>query len=136
MLIGQRLRALREAKGLNQGDIEKCTGLFQCYVSRVENDHTTPAIETLEKWARALEIPLYAIFYEGKTPAKPAALPKPIQRLSPGDARFMKKLARSLSRMQEQDRQLLLQTALKLASRKKPAHNWSAPARCPPVRKV
>jgi transcriptional regulator with XRE-family HTH domain len=124
MLIGERLRALREAKGLSQGDIEKSTGLFRCYVSRVENDHTTPAIETLEKWARALGIPLYAIFYEGKRPAKPAALPKPIQLLkSPGDVRFMKKLARSLSRMHDQDRRLLLQTALKLASRKKPAHN-------------
>jgi transcriptional regulator with XRE-family HTH domain len=117
MLIGERLRALREAKGLSQGDIEKST------VSRVENDHTTPAIETLEKLARALEIPLYAIFYEGKRPAKPAALPKPIQLLSSGDTRFMKKLSRALFRMQEQDRQLLLHTALKLASRKKPARN-------------
>ncbi|MGB2889597.1 MAG: helix-turn-helix transcriptional regulator [Candidatus Acidiferrales bacterium] len=123
MLIGERLRALREAKGLSQGDIEKRTGLLRFYVSRVENDHTTPAIETVEKWARALEIPLYAIFYEGKRPAKPAALRKPIQLLSPGDTRFMKKLARSLSRIQEQDRQLLLQTARKLASRKKRTHN-------------
>jgi transcriptional regulator with XRE-family HTH domain len=124
MLIGDRLRALREAKGLSQGDIEKRTGLLRCYVSRVENDHTTPAIETVEKWARALEISLYAISYEGKRPAKPAVLPKTLQlEKSPKDARFMKKLARSLSRMQEQDRRLLLQTALKLASRKKPAHN-------------
>jgi transcriptional regulator with XRE-family HTH domain len=124
MLIGERLRALREAKGLSQGDIEKSTGLFRCYVSRVENEHTTPAIETLEKWARALEIPLYAIFYDGKKPAKPTVLPKSIQLLkSPGDVRFMKKLSRALSRMQERDRQLLLHAALRLASRKKPAHN-------------
>ncbi|MFY9528384.1 MAG: helix-turn-helix transcriptional regulator [Candidatus Acidiferrales bacterium] len=124
MLIGERLRALREAKGLSQGDIEKSTGLFRCYVSRVENDHTTPAIETLEKWARALEIPLYAIFYDGKKSAKPGVLPKSIRLLkSPGDVRFMKKLARSLSRMQERDQRLLLHAALKLASRKKPAHN-------------
>jgi transcriptional regulator with XRE-family HTH domain len=124
MLIGDRLRALREAKGLSQGDIEKRTGLLRCYVSRVENDHTTPAIETVEKWARALEISLYAIFYEGKRPAKPAVLPKALQlEKSPKDARFMKKLLQALSRMQEQDRRLLLQTALKLASRKKPAHN-------------
>ncbi|MFY9531918.1 MAG: helix-turn-helix transcriptional regulator [Candidatus Acidiferrales bacterium] len=102
MLIGERLRALREAKGLSQGDIEERTGLLRCYVSRVENDHTTPAVETVEKWARALEIPLYAIFYEGNNPAKPAMVPKALQLFkSPGDARFMKKLARSLSRMQE-----------------------------------
>jgi transcriptional regulator with XRE-family HTH domain len=41
-----------------QGDIEKRTGLLRCYVSRVENGHTVPAIETLEKLARALEVPV------------------------------------------------------------------------------
>jgi hypothetical protein len=76
------------------------------------------------KWARALGIPLYAIFYDGNKPAKPVVVPKALQLLkSPGDLRFMKKLVRSLSRMQEQDRRLLLQTALKLASRKKSARN-------------
>ena len=57
MLIGQRLRTLRENKQLSQGDIEKRTGLLRCYISRVENGHTVPAIETLEKMARAMEIP-------------------------------------------------------------------------------
>src|SRR5215468_11357435 len=55
MIIGDRLRALREDKKLSQGDIEKRTGLLRCYISRVENGHTVPAIETLEKLARALE---------------------------------------------------------------------------------
>jgi transcriptional regulator with XRE-family HTH domain len=55
MIIGDRLRELREEKKLSQGDIEKRTGLLRCYISRVENDHTVPAIETLEKLARALE---------------------------------------------------------------------------------
>src|ERR1700746_1090612 len=59
MIIGDRLRALREDKKFSQGDIEKRTGLLRCYISRVENGHTVPAIETLEKMARALEIPLY-----------------------------------------------------------------------------
>jgi transcriptional regulator with XRE-family HTH domain len=120
MLIGERLRALREAKGLGQGDIEERTGLLRSYVSRVENDYVSPAIETVEKWARALEIPLYAMFYEGNKPAKPVMVSKGRHVFkSRRDARFMKKLARSLSRMQEWDRRLLLQTALKLASRKK-----------------
>src|SRR4029077_20052392 len=57
MIIGDRLRALREEKKLSQGDIEKRTGLLRCYISRVENGHTVPAIETLEKMARALECP-------------------------------------------------------------------------------
>jgi transcriptional regulator with XRE-family HTH domain len=66
MLIGQRLRELREAKKLSQGDIEHRTGLLRCYISRVENGHTVPSIETLEKYARALEVPMYRLFYEGE----------------------------------------------------------------------
>jgi transcriptional regulator with XRE-family HTH domain len=52
---------LRSRK-LSQGDIEKRTGLLRCYISRVENGHTVPAIETMEKMARALEIPMYQLF--------------------------------------------------------------------------
>ena len=55
MIIGDRIRGMREEKKLSQGDIEKRTGLLRCYISRVENGHTVPAIETLEKIARALE---------------------------------------------------------------------------------
>jgi DNA-binding XRE family transcriptional regulator len=47
MVICDRLRELRESKDLSQGDIEKRTGLLRCYISRVENGHTVPAIETL-----------------------------------------------------------------------------------------
>ena len=65
MIVGDRLRELREAKSLSQGDIEKRTGLLRCYISRVENGHTVPAIETLEKMARALEVPLYHLMYDG-----------------------------------------------------------------------
>ena len=68
MIIGDRLRLLRETKKLSQGDIEKRTGLLRCYISRVENGHTVPAIETLEKLARAMEIPLYQLFYDGEEP--------------------------------------------------------------------
>jgi transcriptional regulator with XRE-family HTH domain len=68
MVICDRLRELRESKNLSQGDIEKRTGLLRCYVSRVENGHTVPAIETLEKLARALEVPLYQLFYDGEKP--------------------------------------------------------------------
>jgi transcriptional regulator with XRE-family HTH domain len=73
MIIGDRLRTLREQKNLSQGDIEKRTGLLRCYISRVENGHTVPSIDTLEKMSRALEIPLYQLFYEGDNPP---ALPK------------------------------------------------------------
>jgi len=68
MLLADRLRAIREAKSLSQGDIEKRTGLLRSYISRAENNHTTPAVATLEKLP-ALEVPLYRLFYEGETAA-------------------------------------------------------------------
>jgi DNA-binding XRE family transcriptional regulator len=76
MIIGERIRLLRETKKLSQGDIEKRTGLLRCYISRVENGHTVPAIETLEKLARAMEIPLYQLFYDGEEPPVLPNLPK------------------------------------------------------------
>ena len=53
---------------MSQGDIEKRTGLLRCYISRVENGHTVPAIETLENMARVMEVPMYQIFYDGEEP--------------------------------------------------------------------
>jgi len=70
MIIGDQLGALREQHNLSQGDIEKRTGLLRCYVSRVENGHTVPSIATLEKWARALGVPLYQVFSAAETPAQ------------------------------------------------------------------
>lgn len=71
MNIGIRLRELRELKGFSQGDIEKRTGLLRCYTSRVENGHTVPSLETLEKYARALEIELYQLFFAGNGKPQP-----------------------------------------------------------------
>ena len=64
MGIGERLRLLREQKGFIQGVIEDRTGLIRAYVSRVEDGHTVPSIETLEKYARALEVPPYQLLYD------------------------------------------------------------------------
>jgi len=114
MMIADRLRVLREEKHLSQGDVEKRTRLLRCYISRVENGHTVPAIETLEKMARALEIPMYQLFYDGEEPPNIPDLPK---RRSANDiawgsfgkdARFLSKIRRALSRMDEGDRRLLL----------------------------
>ena len=121
MIIGDRLREMREEKKLSQGDIEKRTGLLRCYISRVENGHTVPAIETLEKLARALEIPLYQLFYEGEEPPKLPYLPKrkssdDIAWGSSGkDGRFLNKLRRLLAKTEEADRKLLLHMAQKMA---------------------
>ena len=121
MIIGDRLRALREEKKLSQGDIEKRSGLFRCYISRVENGHTVPAIETLEKLARALEVPMYQLFYEGEEPPKLPNLPKRKSSdenawgSSGKDARYLSKLRRLLAKSAEEDRKLLLNLAQKMA---------------------
>jgi transcriptional regulator with XRE-family HTH domain len=70
MQVNQKLKELPEAKGFSQGMIEKRTGLLRCYVSRVENGHTVPTVDTLVKWASALEVPLYKFFYDGEEPAE------------------------------------------------------------------
>ena len=121
MIIGDRLRAMREEKHFSQGDIEKKTGLLRCYISRVENGHTVPAIETLEKMARALEVPMYQLFYDGEEPPKLPNLPKrkssdDIAWGSAGkDARYLNKLRRLLAKSEEEDRKLLLYMAQKIA---------------------
>jgi transcriptional regulator with XRE-family HTH domain len=124
VIIGDQLRAMREEKQLSQGDIEKRTGLLRCYISRVENGHTVPAIETLEKMARALEVPLYRLFYDGEEPPKLPNLPKrkssdDIAWGSSGkDARYLGKLRRLLARSEDGDRKLLLYMAQKMAGTK------------------
>jgi transcriptional regulator with XRE-family HTH domain len=125
MVIGDRLRALREEKKLSQGDIEKRTGLLRCYISRVENNHTVPAIETLEKMAHAMEFPLYQLFYDGDEPPKAPDLPKrgSKDRTSWGhsgkDGRVLHRFRGLLSRMDGNDRKLLLFMAQKMASQTK-----------------
>ena len=119
MLIGDRLHTFREQKNLSQGDIEKRTGLLRCYISRVENGHTVPAIETLEKLARAFEVPLFQIFYDGEEPPKLPNLPnrKTSAEIAWGgsgkDARFLNRLRSLLGRAEEEDRKLLLSMAQK-----------------------
>lgn len=112
MLIGRRLREIREARNLSQADIERRTGLIRCYVSRVENGHTVPAVETLEKFARALEVPMYALFYD-EEPPKPLGMSSDSSR----DARDLDQLWEALAKMPKQRRQLLLSLAQQMASR-------------------
>ncbi len=121
MLIGQRLREIREAKGLSQVEISRATGLVQPYVSRVEGGHTVPTIETLEKWARALKMPLYGLFYDGEGPPQPLKLPSENEQQLWGDAeqesQELDELRQSLAKMKERDRRILLSLAVRMASR-------------------
>ena len=112
---------MREQKKLSQGDIEKRTGLLRCYISRVENGHTVPAIETLEKLARALEVPLYQLFYDGEEAPK---LPNLLKRRAADDiawgssgkqATYLHKLRKCLSKAAEGDRKLIMVMAQKMA---------------------
>ena len=123
MIIGDRLREMREQKKLSQGDIEHRTGLLRCYISRVENGHTVPAIETLEKMARALEVPMYRLFYEGEHPPKQLDLPKGRQQdevvwgAHGKQARMLHKFRRALGSIDQKERILLLGLAQKMAGR-------------------
>ena len=118
MVIGNRLKELRESKELSQGDVEKRTGLLRCYISRVENGHTVPAVSTLEKMARALEVPMYRLFHDGEAPASLRKLkpPKDDEFGSTGDeAVYLSKLRRLLAKMKPNDQQFLLHMAQKAA---------------------
>ncbi|HMD84223.1 MAG TPA: helix-turn-helix transcriptional regulator [Terriglobia bacterium] len=125
MVIGTKLRSLREEKGLSQGDIEKSTGLLRCYISRIENGHTIPSLETLERFASALDVPLYRLFYSGEGEAPtPNLLPrKSLDELAaqPGEAgeeaRFLLQFKNVVARLGDPDREVVLTLAKKLATR-------------------
>jgi len=121
MVIGERLKALREQKKMSQGDIEKHTGLLRVYISRVENGHTVPSIETLEKFARALELPMYQLFYDSDEPPAPE-LPQiggDGWGSSGRDARTLSKFRRLLRRLNKPDQKLLLSVAQKMSQKKR-----------------
>jgi transcriptional regulator with XRE-family HTH domain len=120
MDVGDRLKQFRELRGLSQGKIEERTGLLRCYISRVENGHTVPSVETLEKFARALDMPLYQLLYEGEKP--PKSLKTQAQEIddwaSRGKGRrTFSKLQNALQKMSESDRALLLYMAAKMVGK-------------------
>ena len=111
MNIGERIRVLREARELTQGDIEKRTLLKRSYISRVENGHTVPSIETLEKIARSLEIAMYQFFYEGNKPVDEGSIAQRAASLygcSGKELFVLDKFRKLLAHMEDRDRKLLL----------------------------
>jgi transcriptional regulator with XRE-family HTH domain len=116
LMIGERLRAIRESKNLSQGDIEKRTGLIRCYTSRVENGHTVPSIETLAKFAHALDVPLYQIFYDGEAePKKIKGLNLGGEKISVRDQREIESLGRKFAKLKDRDKGLVRLMIAKLA---------------------
>jgi transcriptional regulator with XRE-family HTH domain len=119
MVIGERLRDLREEKKMSQGDIEKRTGLLRCYISRVENGHTVPSVDTLEKMARALEIPMYRLFTEDADVKKPNIPLQdiPSRAVTTKQDREIQAFAKLSSRMDDKKLGLLFYMASKMANR-------------------
>jgi transcriptional regulator with XRE-family HTH domain len=119
MVIGDKLKALRAQKNLSQGDVEKRTGLLRCYISRVENGHTVPSVDTLEKMARALEVPMYRLFTDEDHVKKPN-IPRESawgRVANSKQEREHRAFAKLFSRMDDKSRGLLIHMASKMAKR-------------------
>ena len=108
--IGTTIRGFRLERGMSQGDIEKRTGLLRCYLSRVENGHTVPSLETLQKIAAALDLPLSQFFSE--SPLKDV----PSLSLTQDEIHFLTQVQRYSANLGETDRRLLLAMVRKFAA--------------------
>ena len=113
MNIGETIRNYRTQKGMSQGDIEKRTGLLRCYLSRVENGHTIPSLDTLAKIAQAMEVPLGQFFAETSTNG---ANPKNLPALTEEEVRFLSQIRRYSSNLNDSDRKLVLAMVKKMAA--------------------
>lgn len=117
MIVGERIRSLRELKGLSQGDVEKRSGMLRCYISRVENGHTVPSLETMEKFARALEVPLHQFFYEGtEPPVSPLLTAEEVALRQKRDS-VLGRFAEIFTQLSPQDQKFLVHAAERLTSK-------------------
>jgi transcriptional regulator with XRE-family HTH domain len=108
--IGTTIRAFRLQRGMSQGDIEKRTGLLRCYLSRVENGHTVPSLDTLAKIASALDLPLSQFFSDEVVRDVPGL------SLNEDEIRFLTQIQRYSAHLSESDRRLLLAMVRKFAA--------------------
>lgn len=114
MIIGERIKTLRERKGFSQGEVERRSGMLRCYISRVENGHTVPSLETMEKFARALDVPLHEFFYEGtEPPALPLVSAEEVVARQKRDS-ALTRFAEIFSQLTPQDQKFLLNAAERL----------------------
>jgi transcriptional regulator with XRE-family HTH domain len=130
MFIGATLRQLRESRHLSQGELERRSGLLRCYISRVENGHTIPTVDTLMKYARAFDVPLYSLFNDGETlpkNAKPIAAASGADRSADTHDSFeMREIAKLLSKLGKRERDILITTASRMAVKSGPGRAVSA----------
>jgi transcriptional regulator with XRE-family HTH domain len=111
MKIGTTIRSYRLQRGLSQGDIEKKTGLLRCYLSRVENGHTVPSLDTLSKIAVALDLPISQFFVDDTLGRQFST-----QKLSDEEMRFLSQIRRYSNNLNDSDRKLLLAMVKKFAT--------------------
>ncbi|HWO37431.1 MAG TPA: helix-turn-helix transcriptional regulator [Candidatus Acidoferrum sp.] len=118
MVIGKRVKALREQKNMSQGDIQKRAGLLRCYISRVENGHTVPSVDTLERLAQALQIPMYRFFTDDDQVKQPNIPTEGIlsRAANSKQERELRAFAKCFSRIDNRNRRLLFNMASKMAS--------------------
>ncbi len=117
-LLGRRLRALRKARKLSQYQFKQRTALLQPYISRIENGRNTPSVESLQKMAYALGVPLYKLFCDGQKPPRQRRHLN-LKRDSGGEPPYFDEFCKLLARIGESDRKLLLKVAQKMARRSK-----------------
>jgi transcriptional regulator with XRE-family HTH domain len=118
VLIGEVLKEVRKGKKMSQGDIENRTGLIRAYVSRVENGHTIPNLFTLEKFARALDVPLWQIIrgtVEGPTPS-PIVERRKVGTPA-GVKNDVRRIEQEMIKMPPKNRQLLVEIARRMVRR-------------------
>lgn len=119
MVIGERLRQIRESKNLSQGDVEKKTGLLRCYLSRCENGHTIPSSETLAKWSRALDVSMSQLFAENGEQAKPLVLKNEndAKKLNRTTADHLRRIEAAFLKLDPRDQVISLGLIRKFASK-------------------
>jgi len=111
MNIGETIRNYRLQRSMSQGDIEKRTGLLRCYLSRVENGHTVPSLDTLAKIASAMDLPLSQFFAEGHSNGQ-----KGLPQLSDDELRFLSQIRKYSANLNDSDRKLVLAMVKKMAA--------------------
>src|SRR5271166_2549080 len=113
--IGEVIKTYRSQRGLSQGDIERRTGLLRCYLSRVENGHTVPSLETLAKIAEAMEISL-ADFFPGTETPRDKETQKMLGELSQDEIRFLAEIKKYSTSLSDGDKRLVLAMIRKMAT--------------------
>ena len=119
MAIGEKLKTIRESKKLSQGDVESRTGLLRCYISRVENGHTVPSLETLQKFAKALDLQLYQLFHDGDGPVQWLKPERSKKHRPPALGKEGRHFATALAKLDRRQCEILLAVAQKLGDKKK-----------------